>query len=234
MMGKKKINNIPVTAVETWGKDQESRTEQCDRWEQTSRQYEPEPGYTKVGCCHEGVETVFVIPGTETKLVAASKGYAREASYLCDMVIDCGAHITSGTIKPFVSAVGLVTAETKASILQLNSLVSYVPPVVLLDWPDQGIPSGGLAFWKGLIGILPNPGTVLVCCVGGHGRTGTALASMRIVTAIDGVSAAQAIAEIRQWHCKHAVESISQERYLQALATRAQALRDTIQPTYQQ
>jgi hypothetical protein len=171
-------------------------------------------------CTHDGSEVVYVVPGTGTNLLAAQKTYAKEAAYICDLVIDCGAHISTGSTGSFVRAVGTVGKEQREKIEGLNDLIMVLPPIASLDWPDQGIPAGGLAFWHGLVGILPNPGNVLVCCIGGHGRTGTAIASIVIATQ-PGITAKAAIDYVRARHCKHAVESLAQERYLCALALRA-------------
>jgi hypothetical protein len=171
-------------------------------------------------CNHDGSEIVYVLPGTQTHILAAQKTYAKEAAYICDMVIDCGAHISTGSSSSFVRAVGTVDKEQRERIEGLNDLIMVLPPIASLDWPDQGIPAGGLAFWHGLIGILPDPGNVLVCCIGGHGRTGTAIASIVIATQ-PGITAKAAIDYVRTRHCKQAIESLAQERYLCALAMRS-------------
>lgn len=53
---------------------------------------------------------------------------------------------------------------------------------------------------------------VEVGCVGGHGRTGTLLASLLI---LQGVDAWSAIDRIRHTYCEWAVESLQQERFLE-------------------
>ncbi len=51
------------------------------------------------------------------------------------------------------------------------------PIEVVLDWPDMGVVDLPAEFWKELIACLAeNKTRLLVFCVGGHGRTGTALA----------------------------------------------------------
>jgi len=179
--------------------------------------------YSEPKCSHEGTTVVVVVPDTRIELYAASKTWAKEASYLVDFVIDCGAHIANGTTTAFVKAQGTLGPGEQEKITGLNDLIMQVPPIALLDWPDQGIPAGGAAFWLGLVNVLPDPGKVLVCCIGGHGRTGTCLASLLLVTQ-PGMTAKQVIDFVRARYCKHAIESLAQERYLCALAEQVRRL----------
>ena len=173
-------------------------------------------------CTHEGITPVLTIPHTGTQLFAASSGFAREACYLADMAIDVGAHIAdSSSTAPFVSVRGVCSEATKTAIQSLNSHTVSLPPIVRLDWPDMGIPPAGLAFWRALVNLLPPHGRVVVACIGSHGRTGTLLASLLIVT--QGMTAREAIDYVRKHHCKKAVESLAQEKYLQSLSDAMQA-----------
>ena len=99
------------------------------------------------------------------------------------------------------------------------------PPVYIpLDWPDFQAPSKvGASFWQALWAELPEgtpeqPAKIVVCCMGGHGRTGTCLAALMIVGA--GMSAPNAVNLVRLNHCVSAVESDTQVNYLRALAKR--------------
>lgn len=174
-------------------------------------------------CSHEGTTPVVTLADTRIEVYAASKMWAKEASYLADFVIDCGAHISSDTTSAFVKAKGTLRDGDRERITGLNELIMTVPPVAQLDWPDQGIPAGGAAFWLGLVNILPDPGKVLVCCIGGHGRTGTCLASLLLVTN-PGMTAKAVIDFVRAKHCKHAIETLAQERYLCALSEQMRRL----------
>lgn len=88
---------------------------------------------------------------------------------------------------------------------------------ILVPWPDYGLPKVKISFWKTLHKFIRSRGWHKVCfhCQAGHGRTGTALASMLIVHT--GLSAYDAVASIREIHCSEAVESFEQCRYLQLL-----------------
>lgn len=65
-------------------------------------------------------------------------------------------------------------------------------------------------FLDTLMGILA-PGITVFACVGGHGRTGTALAAMLIAA---GMAPEDAIAYVRQKHCRSATETPGQTPYL--------------------
>ena len=89
------------------------------------------------------------------------------------------------------------------------------PPVLRIHNPDMGIPPVGFEFWKELYALLPL-GRTVCCCVGGHGRTGTALAAL--ILAGDPERSWEEAAEIvRENHCSNAIESDLQETYLKAL-----------------
>ena len=86
---------------------------------------------------------------------------------------------------------------------------------IFLDWDNNEPPEIAPEFWGELVAELKSSKTsVLVCCMGGHGRTGTALASMLIA---DGWTATEAIHYIWDIYCKDAVETQSQVDYLKKL-----------------
>lgn len=88
---------------------------------------------------------------------------------------------------------------------------------MLIDWPDYGVTTLPLAFWQDLLAYMEaGKLDLLVFCVGGHGRTGTAVASILIVAL--GYSAEKAIDWVRTNYCKKAIESVTQEEYLEDLA----------------
>lgn len=96
----------------------------------------------------------------------------------------------------------------------LRAHTRVTPDTIVIPWPDFGVPPVKPTFWAALIERLP-PGKVIVCCDGGHGRTGTALASLLIVGM--KMSAQDATKFVRDHHCEWAIESDGQERYLAAL-----------------
>jgi len=92
-------------------------------------------------------------------------------------------------------------------------------PEIVLDWPDMGIICLPREFWTTLMDLLTQrQAKMLVFCVGGHGRTGTAIASLM---AACGWSSADAIAWIRANYCRRAVETEEQEEYVHWIAGEA-------------
>lgn len=84
---------------------------------------------------------------------------------------------------------------------------------MLMDWPDYGIVDLPLQFWLDLIGYIEkNKFKLLVFCVGGHGRTGTALACLLVAGL--GWKGDKATKWVKKNYCSRAIESKSQENYI--------------------
>lgn len=83
-----------------------------------------------------------------------------------------------------------------------------------IDWPDFGVPADTGAALEALKTILERARSgqnVEVGCLGGHGRTGTALACLAVLT---GYPALDAIAWVRSSYCSKAVETPEQEAFI--------------------
>lgn len=114
----------------------------------------------------------------------------------------------------------------------LSKLASYgrvyrsstFEPQVAIDWSDMGAPPLEPEFWVEFHRLVKesNYKKVLFFCFGGHGRTGTALASLLIMCSKGQdnatMSALDAYNLIRAKYCEEAIESKSQGEYLNALA----------------
>ena len=86
---------------------------------------------------------------------------------------------------------------------------------ITLDWPDGGLPPVKASFWRALIeACAARKAPLVIHCIGGHGRTGTALASILIAYSIP---ADDAVKFVRDKHCTKAIETLAQERYLDDL-----------------
>jgi len=86
-----------------------------------------------------------------------------------------------------------------------------------LDWPDFGVPADAAAVVGALRSLLDRARrgeTVELGCVGGHGRTGTALACLAVLA---GCPAGDAVAWVRSNYCDKAVETPEQEAFVAAL-----------------
>jgi hypothetical protein len=83
-----------------------------------------------------------------------------------------------------------------------------------LDWPDFGIPDDAAHVVAALRSVLERARAgerVEVGCLGGHGRTGTALACLAILT---GHPHGEAVAWVRANYCSNAVETPEQEAFV--------------------
>jgi ClpX C4-type zinc finger len=84
-------------------------------------------------------------------------------------------------------------------------------------WPDFGLPVDAEAFVVGCRSLVTRIGsgqTVEIGCLGGHGRTGTALA---IMAAMCGVPQADAVSWVRSNYCDQAVETQEQVQFVLAV-----------------
>lgn len=86
-----------------------------------------------------------------------------------------------------------------------------------VDWPDFGVPANTEVVVEALRAVLQRARSgqdVEVGCIGGHGRTGTALACLAVLA---GHPANDAIAWVRSAYCAKAVETPEQEAFVAAL-----------------
>lgn len=93
----------------------------------------------------------------------------------------------------------------------------YVPghrKVLKVYWPDMGVVDHQLGLWLRIAEELKRDGG-LICCMGGHGRSGSAAAIM--LTLLGKCEGKEATAYIRKHHCKEAVETQRQLQYLDEL-----------------
>lgn len=91
-----------------------------------------------------------------------------------------------------------------------------LPEILRLDWRDMSIPPVGLNFWREMWKLCPD-GHTIFCCMGSHGRTGTAIASM-ILAINPRLSSGEAMQMVWDRHCEDAIETESQMNYLRKLA----------------
>jgi hypothetical protein len=90
-------------------------------------------------------------------------------------------------------------------------------PHAHLEWPDFGLPAEPEAIVAGLRDLLDRARSgqrVEIGCLGGHGRTGTALGWLAILT---GEPSESAVSWVRANYCPLAVETQEQEAFLAQL-----------------
>ncbi len=83
-----------------------------------------------------------------------------------------------------------------------------------LDWPDFSVPASMSAVVAALRAVLDRARAgqrVEVACLGGHGRTGTAVAWLAILS---GQPAPTAVEWVRTTYCRSAVETAEQETFV--------------------
>lgn len=102
---------------------------------------------------------------------------------------------------------------------QFMSPPSKEPEIIGLHWPDGGKPPVPLAFFKEIVEICQKRAkeedrdiSLVFACMGGHGRTGTALAA--VLVACKEYTAADAIEYVREHHCYKACETAVQLEWL--------------------
>ena len=87
---------------------------------------------------------------------------------------------------------------------------------IVLDWDNNQAVLISPDFWSALVKfIVDNNSRVLVCCVGGHGRTGTALTALMLTSGT--WKTWDAIDFLRKGYCNEAVETQVQVDYLKDL-----------------
>jgi hypothetical protein len=89
-----------------------------------------------------------------------------------------------------------------------------------VDWPDFGLPEDPVGLKMKLQAVLRRAQAgerVEIGCLGGHGRTGTALGCLAVW---DGVPSTEAVAWVRQEYCVDAIETADQEAFLRAVGER--------------
>lgn len=90
---------------------------------------------------------------------------------------------------------------------------------VRVDWDDGGVLDVPKAFWQHFLKLCEDTHVkrICVCCMGGHGRTGTTIAILRVLMLNEAPELA--IATVRSTVCQECVETLYQERYVHYIAT---------------
>lgn len=156
--------------------------------------------------CHKGNIQVF----SQDKISVFGGGKVRDCEPIYGgIIVDCGNVFNTERIRS--------TIQLPKSLLDTMGM-GY--DVVQLDWRDGSAPIYPTKFWHELVSFLRKEGRdVLVCCAGGHGRTGTALA---VLADIFGVvpSNTDPVAYIRNRYCEYAVETRDQIDYVEEITKR--------------
>jgi protein-tyrosine phosphatase len=97
---------------------------------------------------------------------------------------------------------------------------SYVPRAgkvvrfIAIPWDNNDAAFLTIDQWESIINKLPDKGDIAVCCFGGRGRTGTALAILRALITGDK---SDPVLAIRNSYSQYAIESDIQIRYIERI-----------------
>lgn len=161
-------------------------------------------------CKHKGEKVIWSNKKVELH-IADALGFKDEfVKY--DTGIDCGHAITIGGWE------SLNTLQGSGWLVEaLDKHVEYSAPNYLqIDWTDREAPDLAPEFWIDLSKLLE--GSVLVCCQGGHGRSGTAMVCLMMCYE-PTYTPYDAICHLRALHCGRAIESKVQHDYINEVGT---------------
>jgi hypothetical protein len=170
------------------------------------------PACDNGGQGHDGRTPFHTLAGGKVLYGARGSNLAHANLEHLDLIIDCAGVVAES---------GRFVKSAPARYRGLKD--GLLPDVIRLDWPDMSAPVHvGIRWWMRLLELLP--AHTCVCCVGGHGRTGTALAALLVAS---GMDAETAIRTVREQHCRRAIETQGQEAYVKGLA-KAKVAIDTV------
>jgi hypothetical protein len=183
---------------------------------------------------------VAIIGATKSKIMSLSGKRKKRR-----LIVNCsGSAISSASYtpkpieKPFMTIPkgfeDFFTQEYAWTMPEVQKTKLFYGDEVVVDWPDNKAAPIHPRFWVDLLAKIKSDefqakyGDVVFCCFGGHGRTGTALASLALVAGIyaaKGVTfksdpkrlptlSEKAEVWIQHDYCKKAIESDDQTEYL--------------------
>jgi protein-tyrosine phosphatase len=143
----------------------------------------------------------------------ASMDVARAIEHVTPrLILDCrNLSTTQLTVVPVAE---LLTAGPRSLRRVVARHLPPPPSIVRIAWPDFGLPPLGPRFFIDVARWLSGR-PVLCVCMGGHGRSGTAAAS---ILAGYGLTYDAAVSAVRQKHCKLAIEGAKQLDFVRRVA----------------
>lgn len=161
-----------------------------------------------MSCTHKDVKPVLVVGkcevwgGRETQVMPRADEF--------DCIISLLGHYKSPVSKFTISR------GSRRVFSQLAAYQQRRNNVLCVDWPDMQAPHLDKGFWEALAEDLGKiPGKAAIYCMGGHGRTGTALSALaQVVQHPAAIESGDVIQWVRDVYCADAVETASQIEYL--------------------
>ena len=145
--------------------------------------------------CHEGNVKAF----SKGLLTFYGGGTNKKCKYYAGMVVIDLAN----NFPPLATVTGLKMPTFLSKVVEKR---------IQIEWPDMQAGYLNREAWQALVADLKQLGKqdVLVCCMGGHGRTGTTLAILANLM----LGEKEPIKFIRKVYCDHAVENQKQVEYI--------------------
>ena len=170
--------------------------------------------YTRLAdlCEHTPKLTTPIFDDGKLQLYVADVAGAKKTWPIFDWVVDCADDVRPSYKKPVLSYDG----ELVDLLEQFDERAEPQPDtrVLKIDWIDRAAPELAPEFWVELNKKLS--GSVMTCCIGGHGRSGSAAVALMMVNT--DYTAKEAIIHLRSQHCPRAIESLVQHQYLNRLS----------------
>ena len=162
-------------------------------------------GYLKEPECHFGTVKVFTDPISNIKFYAGGK-FRDLVVYREHLLISLLGTSPSDTIS-------WTCVQSAAELLD-----KYKLSVIEIDWTDGQALHLGKDFWLDLLSVIrTEKKSVTIYCMGGHGRTGTALS---ILAALCGASSGDPVQFVRDNYCTKVVETQTQINYIERMTNR--------------
>ena len=181
-----------------WLRENNMNNEKKDEYEYPTQSF-----YKNYKICNHPPQLLFAVLGVN--IWAADKWGANKFLAPKGLIVSVGEEM-------------IQTRPMRGDTEIIKSLLPYMNGFehrqIYLPCEDRSIPIVKNTFWKALIETAKNKGieNVLFHCMGGHGRTGTALAA--VLVAVHRSPAQESIDWIRKEYCDKAIESTSQEEYM--------------------
>lgn len=102
-----------------------------------------------------------------------------------------------------------------------------------IDWRDFGLPSNYVVAFEAMVEVIERSQRgekVEIGCIGGHGRTGTALACIAVIL---GMTPDEAIKHVRTQYCSHTIETDEQEWFVEWVDAQMRGVKAPPQPERQ-
>lgn len=156
--------------------------------------------------CHKGPVAIFTV-GKAT-VFAGSRFEVPWCQW--GLLISCAG--------PELTPIPLITCSPRAKVMIPE--LPEATPWIALGWPDGTAPRHPRSTWLAIAEAIKNlDGDVGVCCLGGHGRTGTAIAIL--ATLCGAVPEGEDPVEwVRKRYCHEAVETKAQAAYVEHITGR--------------